>query len=467
MLHYPIGGVNLPCHLVIIKGTEYFDGKQCKYVDMPVTDVLQMMGRAGRPQFDQTGTVCIFVHEPKKIFYKKFLHEPFPVESSLHLQLSGYLNAEIATGAIHNVRDCIEYLTWTYYFRRLVMNPTYYGLYSNSSVGSSTIIDSDNCITSGNNSSTSSSDSSGSSELSAEVIERHLVELIATVASDLHAAGCIEFDNSSDASGDSSSASATTPAVDTTTTTSTATTTPTPTLALSPSTAIATNTSFSCTYLGRIASLYYLHYKTPGQVRAGLFQIDNTDFNNYHTYYNTNIHTNKQRINKQIKEINQITDINIQYWSLLVLISNCLEFSEIPVRHNEEHLNEQLCIDITTTIYQQKLTNSNSFFSFIIKNYEFTSAHCKTMLLLVSHLENMKLPISDYNTDRKTILDQIIRVMKAVIEIAVVEGLYDIVIRLFFLLQSLIQVSNSFFLFYYLYILYTVYYIILYIVLFI
>ena len=433
---------------------------------MPVTDVLQMMGRAGRPQFDQTGTVCIFVHEPKKIFYKKFLHEPFPVESSLHLQLSGYLNAEIATGAIHNVRDCIEYLTWTYYFRRLVMNPTYYGLYSNSSVGSSTIIDADNCITSGNNSSTSSSDSSGSSELSAEIIERHLVELIATVASDLHAAGCIEFDSSSDASGDSSSGSSSgssvtaTAAVDTTTTT-----TPTPTLALSPSTAIATNTSFSCTYLGRIASLYYLHYKTPGQVRAGLFQIDNTDFNNYHTYYSTNNQLNKQ-INKQInnnkiKEINQITDINIQYWNLLVLISNCFEFSEIPVRHNEEHLNEQLCIDITTTIYQQKITNNNSFFSFIIKNYEFTSAHCKTMLLLVSHLENMKLPISDYNTDRKTILDQIIRVMKAVIDIAVVEGLYDIVIRLFFLLQSLIQVSNSFFLFYYLYILYTIYYIIL------
>jgi replicative superfamily II helicase len=50
-----LGGVNLPCHLVIVKGTEFFDAKQCKYVDMPVTDVLQMMGRAGRPQFDDTG----------------------------------------------------------------------------------------------------------------------------------------------------------------------------------------------------------------------------------------------------------------------------------------------------------------------------------------------------------------------------------------------------------------------------
>lgn len=43
-------GVNFPAHLVVIKGTEYFDGKQKRYVDMPITDVLQMMGRAGRPQ---------------------------------------------------------------------------------------------------------------------------------------------------------------------------------------------------------------------------------------------------------------------------------------------------------------------------------------------------------------------------------------------------------------------------------
>ena len=34
-------GVNLPAHLVIVKGTEFFDGKQSRYVDYPLTDVLQ------------------------------------------------------------------------------------------------------------------------------------------------------------------------------------------------------------------------------------------------------------------------------------------------------------------------------------------------------------------------------------------------------------------------------------------
>lgn len=72
-------GVNLPAHLVIVKGTEYFDGKESRYVDYPVTDVLQMMGRAGRPQFDNEGVACVMVEESKRNFYSKFLYNPFPV----------------------------------------------------------------------------------------------------------------------------------------------------------------------------------------------------------------------------------------------------------------------------------------------------------------------------------------------------------------------------------------------------
>lgn len=53
------------------QGTEYFDGKTKRYVDFPLTEILQMMGRAGRPQFDQHGKAVILVHEPKKSFYKK------------------------------------------------------------------------------------------------------------------------------------------------------------------------------------------------------------------------------------------------------------------------------------------------------------------------------------------------------------------------------------------------------------
>uniref|UniRef100_A0A2Z5TZE8 U5 small nuclear ribonucleoprotein 200 kDa helicase n=1 Tax=Reticulitermes speratus TaxID=60591 RepID=A0A2Z5TZE8_9NEOP len=121
-------GVNFPAHLVVIKGTEYYDGKTHRYVDMPITDVLQMMGRAGRPQFDDHGVAVVLVHDVKKNFYKKFLYEPFPVESSLVEVLPDHLNAEIVAGTIQTKQEALDYLTWTYFFRRLHQNPTYYKL---------------------------------------------------------------------------------------------------------------------------------------------------------------------------------------------------------------------------------------------------------------------------------------------------------------------------------------------------
>ena len=64
-------GVNFPAYLVIVKGTEYFDTKSKCYIDYPITDLLQMMGRAGRPQFDDSGKAVILTAECKKEFYKK------------------------------------------------------------------------------------------------------------------------------------------------------------------------------------------------------------------------------------------------------------------------------------------------------------------------------------------------------------------------------------------------------------
>ncbi|GAB0096726.1 activating signal cointegrator 1 complex subunit 3 [Sergentomyia squamirostris] len=123
-------GVNLPAHLVVIKGTEYYDGKQKRYVDMPITDVLQMMGRAGRPQFGNQGVAVVLVHDIKKNFYKKFLYDPFPVESSLHNVIPDHVNAEIVAGTVQTKQGILDYLTWTYFFRRLMRNPTYYHLES-------------------------------------------------------------------------------------------------------------------------------------------------------------------------------------------------------------------------------------------------------------------------------------------------------------------------------------------------
>jgi len=121
-------GVNLPAHLVVVKGTQYFDAKIEGYKDMDLTDVLQMLGRAGRPQFDSSGIARIFTQDAKKAFYKHFLHTGFPVESSLHSVLDNHLGAEASAGTIGTKQDALDYLTWTFFFRRLHKNPSYYGL---------------------------------------------------------------------------------------------------------------------------------------------------------------------------------------------------------------------------------------------------------------------------------------------------------------------------------------------------
>ncbi|KAI4212741.1 MAG: hypothetical protein LQ351_004634 [Letrouitia transgressa] len=121
-------GINLPAHLVVVKGTQYFDAKIEGYKDMDLTDVLQMLGRAGRPQYDSSGIARIFTQDAKKAFYKHFLHTGFPVESSLHNVLDNHLGAEVAAETIATKQDALDYLTWTFFFRRLHKNPSYYGL---------------------------------------------------------------------------------------------------------------------------------------------------------------------------------------------------------------------------------------------------------------------------------------------------------------------------------------------------
>lgn len=75
---------------IALQGTEYYDGKTKRYVDFPITDILQMMGRAGRPQYDQHGKAVILVHEPKKSFYKKVELEVVHIYNDLSSLSTGH-----------------------------------------------------------------------------------------------------------------------------------------------------------------------------------------------------------------------------------------------------------------------------------------------------------------------------------------------------------------------------------------
>lgn len=121
-------GKPMPAHLVVVMGTQYYDGRENAHTDYPITDLLQMMGHASRPLVDNSGICVILCHAPRKEYYKKFLYEAFPVESHLHHCLHDHLNAEVVVGVIENKQDAVDYLTWTFMYRRLTKNPNYYNL---------------------------------------------------------------------------------------------------------------------------------------------------------------------------------------------------------------------------------------------------------------------------------------------------------------------------------------------------
>ncbi|XP_076308174.1 U5 small nuclear ribonucleoprotein l(3)72Ab isoform X1 [Tachypleus tridentatus] len=121
-------GLSLAAHLVVIMDTQFYNGKIHAYEDFPVTDVLQMVGRANRPLVDEDGKCVLLCQSSKKDFFKKFLYEPLPVESHLDHCLHDHFNAEIVTKTIENKQDAVDYLTWTFLYMRMTQNPNYYNL---------------------------------------------------------------------------------------------------------------------------------------------------------------------------------------------------------------------------------------------------------------------------------------------------------------------------------------------------
>ncbi|VUZ50971.1 unnamed protein product, partial [Hymenolepis diminuta] len=308
-------GVNFPAHLVIVKGTEYFDGKTKRYIDYPITDVLQMMGRAGRPQFDTEGKAVVMVQDTKKAFYKRFLYEPFPVESCLPRILPDYINAEVASGNVESVQAAMQCITWTFYFRRLLMNPNFYQLEDTSAAGLSAFL----------------------SKVVSETVEQ-LID-----------SGCVEVGEPEEEDYFNEEESSGAPVI-----------------------------PLYCTPIGRLASFYYISHKT---IRL----------------YNENMSPNT----------------NIE--DLIYLLSMSEEYAEMPVRHGEDEVNASLARELPLKLREPP-----------------ESGHAKAHLLLQAHLcrrTGNQLPVADYVTDTSSLLDQMPRLLAALLDVSALRGRLAVALR--------------------------------------
>ena len=233
------------------------------------------------------------MHEPKKTFYRKFLYEPFPVESCLQEVLHDHINAEVVGGTIRSKQDAVDFLTWTYFYRRLTRNPAYYHL----------------------------------ADGSPEAVGEYLSDIVESTLADLENAGCVEVGTDADQD------------------------------AVAPTT------------LGRVSSYYYLKYTSVALFHAELHDVDEGP---------SSLPT------------------------LLRVLCDASEFDELPVRHNEEHVNAQMALELPWAVDDRLMD----------------SPHTKAHLLLQAHFCQSALPMSDYLTDLKSVLDQALRVLQAMVDIA-------------------------------------------------
>ncbi|KAJ3757592.1 putative RNA helicase [Lentinula raphanica] len=121
-------GVNLPAHAVVIKGTEVYDPRKGRWVELGGGDVLQMLGRAGRPQFDTFGEGIIITKGEELQFYLSLLNAQLPIESQLLGGLVDALNAEIVLGNVRNLEEGVNWLGYTYLYVRMLRDPALYGV---------------------------------------------------------------------------------------------------------------------------------------------------------------------------------------------------------------------------------------------------------------------------------------------------------------------------------------------------
>jgi len=122
--------LELTAGTVVILDNQHYYGYEKRYVNHSIPDMLSMMGKCYSNVPSDNTRCLLFCQSHKAEYYKKFMLEPFPVESHLQYNLKNYLSAAVESKAITSKQDCIDWLTWTFFYLRLTKNPNYYNLHS-------------------------------------------------------------------------------------------------------------------------------------------------------------------------------------------------------------------------------------------------------------------------------------------------------------------------------------------------
>ncbi|GAB7350483.1 hypothetical protein MBLNU459_g1077t2 [Dothideomycetes sp. NU459] len=98
-------------------------------------EIMQMIGRAGRPQFDDSAVAVIMTKLTQVKHYEQLMNGQELLESCLHLNLIEHLNAEIGLGTIIDLPSAKKWLEGTFLRVRLQHNPGHYRIEGDSGGG--------------------------------------------------------------------------------------------------------------------------------------------------------------------------------------------------------------------------------------------------------------------------------------------------------------------------------------------
>ncbi|MFB6178847.1 MAG: DEAD/DEAH box helicase [Halorientalis sp.] len=118
-------GVNLPARCVVIRDTKLHDPLEGE-VDMSPLDVLQMLGRAGRPGYDDQGYAWVVCDRADADKYRRLLRDGKEIESRLAADFDAHLNAEIVLGTVRDLDDVLDWIETTFYAVRARSAPDEY-----------------------------------------------------------------------------------------------------------------------------------------------------------------------------------------------------------------------------------------------------------------------------------------------------------------------------------------------------
>jgi len=112
-------GINLPARRVIVRDLNRFD-VNFGLAPIPVLEVKQMCGRAGRPKYDKYGEAILFakdIDEVDELMEQYFLSEPEAIESKLGSEpaLRMHVLASIATGHVGTEEDLLAFFNRTFF----------------------------------------------------------------------------------------------------------------------------------------------------------------------------------------------------------------------------------------------------------------------------------------------------------------------------------------------------------------